>query len=252
MPEATDIQLAMEIFARGFAYTRGFTFPYPAERVGDSWFLRDADRPGGKGYRREEWIVHRRAAAEVDASARARTRGRFCVSVVRTADEPEEPIRADYKSAGYRLGTTETFMLHRLKKVPKLPEPFPVQRVLTQELADRLAKAVGRRQALAEHLSPDSPLRSYVVLDGQTPIGWVRSIVVGDSTWVSNMFVNPKHRRRGIGKAMLAKMLRDDRKADANQSFLLASHAGAMLYPVVGYETIGHLLLFTPQKQVSE
>jgi hypothetical protein len=44
-------------------------------------------------------------------------------------------------------------------------------------------------------------------------------------------------------------MLRDDRGHGSTCSVLLASHAGALLYPKypkVGHEMIGLLLLFTP------
>jgi hypothetical protein len=44
-------------------------------------------------------------------------------------------------------------------------------------------------------------------------------------------------------------MLRDDRAAGASAGVLLASHTGAKLYPSVGYEQIGTLLLFTPRKR---
>ena len=63
------------------------------------------------------------------------------------------------------------------------------------------------------------------------------------------MYVVQKHRRRGIGSAMLAKMLRDDRAHDAKCSVLLSSHTGALLYPRVGYQQIGTLLLFAPQRK---
>ena len=62
------------------------------------------------------------------------------------------------------------------------------------------------------------------------------------------MFVEPDFRRRGIGKSLLLRMLRDDRAAGATLSVLLASHAGALLYPTVGYQEIGKLLLFTPRR----
>jgi GNAT superfamily N-acetyltransferase len=115
-------------------------------------------------------------------------------------------------------------------------------------LADRLAKAARSRQVLPAHFAKHSLLRQYAALDGELPIGWVRSIVVGDATWVSNMYVEPKYRRRGIGKSLLARMLRDDRAAGAEMSVLLSSHTGALLYPHVGYERIGTLLLFTPRR----
>ena len=48
---------------------------------------------------------------------------------------------------------------------------------------------------------------------------------------------------------MLAKMLRDDRAAGVRQSVLLASKAGALLYPHVGYEQIATLFIFAPTKK---
>lgn len=78
---------------------------------------------------------------------------------------------------------------------------------------------------------------------------WVRSIGVGDATWCSNIYVKPEFRRRGIARALLSQMLHDDRSAGAQQAVLLASHTGAKLYPVVGYEQIGTLLVYTPPKE---
>jgi hypothetical protein len=43
-------------------------------------------------------------------------------------------------------------------------------------------------------------------------------------------------------------MLRDDRAAGAKANVLLSSHAGAKLYPVVGYEHVATLLLFNPRR----
>src|SRR6185503_9569903 len=99
---------------------------------------------------------------------------------------------------------------------------------------------------LPGHLADGSPMRQYVARIGVHIVGWVRSIVVGDATWCSNMYVSENYRRRGIARAMLARMLRDDRAGGAKLAVLLSSHTGALLYPVVGYEKIGTLLLFTP------
>ena len=38
------MQQAMEVFARGFAFTRSFTHPYLPDRVGDLWAVRDGPR----------------------------------------------------------------------------------------------------------------------------------------------------------------------------------------------------------------
>ena len=61
--------------------------------------------------------------------------------------------------------------------------------------------------------------------------------------------VLPAFQRRGIGKALLAKMLRDDRAHGDRQSALLATHAGAMLYPHVGYRQLGLLLMYVPKRK---
>jgi GNAT superfamily N-acetyltransferase len=187
---------------------------------------------------------------KVDAAARRGTRGRFCICAVCPAGVSDLPLRDGYRELGYRLGGTEPLMLHRLKRIPKLPEPLPIERVLTQELSDRVTEASGRRQILPEDLPDGSAFRLYAALDGDKPIGWLKSITAGDATWVSNVFVKPEYRRRGIGKSLTVKMLRDDRAYGASQSTLLASHTGALLYQAVGYERLGHLLLFTPRKLV--
>jgi GNAT superfamily N-acetyltransferase len=244
-----DIERALEIFARGFCFTRSFTHPYLAERVGPLWVMRDGPRKKND-YRNEEWIAFRVPPAKADRIARSKTRGRFVICAIRSIDETDEPLRAAYKSMGYRLTTTEPLMIHRLKRIPRLDAPAAIERVTTIEQADALNKAARSRQVLPDHLVEDAPLRQYIARsdDGQIA-GWVRSIVAGDGTWVSNMYVEPAHRRRGIGRAMLARMLRDDRALGATLSALLASHTGAMLYPVVGYEQLGELLLFVPKRK---
>jgi len=62
------------------------------------------------------------------------------------------------------------------------------------------------------------------------------------------MYVSPSHRRRGIGQALLSRMMRDDRARGSRSSVLTASHTGALLYPRVGYERIGTLFMFVPGK----
>jgi GNAT superfamily N-acetyltransferase len=249
MEQRTDVlQRAVEVFARGFCFTRSFTHPYLAERVGKVWVVRDAPRKHG-GYRREEWIAHGVAPNKMDQVAREHTRGRFAMCPVCGVDESDEPLRAGFKSLDYRLGATEAVMVHELKRIPRFEKPVEVVAVTTTELAERLNKAAKSRQVLPEHLSKDSPLRQYVALVADKPVGWVRSIDVGHATWCSNMYVDPKFRRRGIARAMMSTMLRDDRTGGSKLAVLTASHAGAKLYPVVGYKQIGTLMLYTPKKK---
>lgn len=257
---APSIDRAIEVFVRAVAFVRSFTHPYEVHRVENLWVMRDAPRRRAEDYRREEWVAHGVEAAQADSIVRRHTRGRFAICAIRPLDEPDEPIRAAYKAAGYRLGSTEALMAHRLARVPSFPAPLPIERVLSEELAARLNKSAGRRQMQAAHLRPDAALRQYVALDGDKPVAWAASITVGaaagdsagdatgNSTWVQSMYVQPPYRRRGIGKAILAKLLRDDRAHGSAASYLLASHAGALLYPNVGYEGIGELMLYTRRR----
>lgn len=243
----TSLETATEVFVRGFGFTRSFTHPYLGERVGPVWVLRDALRKNPADYRREEWIAGDVAPAEVDRLARARTRGRYCICAMLPAGAPDAPTRTAYKSLGYRLGTSEPVMVHALKKIPRVKSPATIQRVLTSELADAVAQAAESRQILPEHFVKNAPLRLYAASIDGAVVGWVRSIVCDAGTWCSNMYVQPKHRRRGIATALLAQLLRDDRTHGAPCAVLTASHAGAKLYTTLGYAQIGTLLLFTPK-----
>jgi predicted acetyltransferase len=62
------------------------------------------------------------------------------------------------------------------------------------------------------------------------------------------MYVQPSHRRRGLGQSLLGRMLRDDRTNGSKCSVLTASHTGALLYPRVGYERLGTLFMFAPKR----
>jgi len=148
----------------------------------------------------------------------------------------------------YRLLGTEPFFVHDLQAIPEFASPADIVCVTTLQEAEMLAKVAGRRQILPEHLGKHELIRQYAALMDGKMVGWVKSIVVGEtggSTWCANMYVLPKHRRCGIGRALMARMLADDRAHDAKAAVLLASHAGAKLYPVVGYQRIGMLYVFT-------
>jgi ribosomal protein S18 acetylase RimI-like enzyme len=244
---ADDLARAIEAFVHGFCFTRSFTHPYVPQRVGPLWVVRDAPRTRASDhYRNEEWIACGVPPEKAHELAHAQARGRYRMCAIRHSEENDQPLRSAYKALGYRLAGTEAIMLHRLKRVPRVDAPAEIQQIKTLELANRLNKSAKSRQILPEHLSPDSPLRQYVALDGDQPVGWVRCVRVGDASWVSNMFVKPTYRRRGIGGAMLSRLLRDDKASSLSRSFLTASHAGAMLYSAIGYEQIGLLLSFCP------
>lgn len=244
------IDQAMAVFAGGFAFARSITHPYLANQLRPNvWLLRDAPRDSGD-YRSEEYIAWRVKTSILDQLARRHTRGQYRICVLHAADESDTAIRSDFRALGYRLRGTEPLMVHRLKRIAAVPKRHPVIRIATPDQAHTLAKAAGHRLILPGHLdSHPAPIRQYMALDRSTPVGWASSIVVGHYTWCHSMYVCPSHRRRGIARSLLIRMLTDDRAEGSTANVLLSSHAGAHLYSVVGYELIGGLLTFVPPRE---
>jgi len=243
------IEEAVEVFVRGFAFGRSATHPYLVERIHPGiWKLADAPRRSGD-YRSEEYVAFGVAAAEVDAAARDRTRGHYKVCMLRGREQPDGPIRVEFRALKYRLMATEEFFVHHLAALEPVTEPYPVHRVTTPEQAQLLAKATRRRPLRPEQLAEPSPLRQYLAVDGDAAIGWVGSVAAAASAWCTNMYVEPAYRRRGVARSLMTRMLLDDRAAGAKANVLLASHAGSKLYPTVGYESIGELLMYSPPRR---
>jgi GNAT superfamily N-acetyltransferase len=249
----SEIHHAIEVFVHGFGFVRSRTHPYVGERVGPAWVLRDAPRRDPKRYRREEWVACGMEPEALAELAREHSRGRYALCVVRPETDEQAPIRQAYKALGFRLGRIEPFLCHRLTDLPPGPAAgdVAIEQVTTPEQAERLRSAGGPRLP-PEAFEPDGRLRQYAALIDGTPIGWVASIAVREedtgtaSTWCSDLYVVPELRRRGLGRALMARMLRDDRDRGMVRSVLSASHAGALLYPLVGYEQLGEFLVYTP------
>ena len=242
------IEFAIEVFVRGHSAVRSRTFPYEVGCVGPLWVMRDAARKNARDYRKEEWIAYDVDPGKVDAIARQQTRGRFFVCVMIAEGEPEEPTRTAYRTLGYRLLATEGFFVQRLRRIPKPLSRISIERVSTPDLAERLGKITRTRPISCNLLGDDAPFRQYVALDEKEIVGRVSSVDAVGATWCADMYVSPSNRRRGIGQALLSRMLRDDRALGSECSVLTASHTGALLYPRVGYERIGTLFMFAPRK----
>jgi len=243
-----DLEQAIEVFVRGFAFTRCFTHPFTVEQVEGLWRLHDAPRARSKACRVEEWVGHGVRPEEVDRIARQHCRGRFAVSFIRSPAEPPGPIRDAFKRLGYRLNSTEPLLVHCLRRIPQTESPVEIVRVRTRELADQFGRTWHQRPLTDAQLRSDAPLRQYVAQEGGDIVGAVRSVASGAGSWVANLYVMTLHRRRGIGRALLCRLLREERRRGVAVSVLLASRLGAPLYTAVGYENIGELLLFTPRR----
>jgi GNAT superfamily N-acetyltransferase len=239
---------AIQTFVEGHCFGKSRTHPYEHGLIDGVWFMRDAARKNSRNYRKEEWIALDKPPAEVHRLAKNKTRGRYFVCALLRNGEESESLRAEYKSLGYRLLATEPMFVHPLKRIPKMASPAEIAHVTEAPLAAKLAKAAGAKPINSAYLAPDSPFRQYAAILDDQVVGWVASIRTSIDSWCWNMYVLDAHRRKGIGGALLEKMLRDLKKLKFSASVLLSSHTGALLYPKVGYEQIGMLYMFAPKR----
>ena len=244
----SEIPHALRVFVEGYCVGKSATHPYEASLVDGVWLMRDAPRRNPRDYRKEEWIVWNCDPAKIDALARRETRGRFFVCAVTESEVEQEEVKAAYKRLGYRLLATEPLFRHDLTRIPRAASPAEIVQVATSELAAQLGKATRSRPIPHSQLGNDAPFRQYVAMIDGAIVGRVRSVDAAGSTWCSDLNVSEAQRRKGIGRALLARMLRDDRVRGVESSVLLATHTGAMLYPRLGYRQLGVLSIYAPSK----
>jgi GNAT superfamily N-acetyltransferase len=244
------LEEAADVFCRGFTFTRSLTYPYLFLRDGPLRVMRDAPR-GSQRYRTSEVVLVAGALKEGLAAVQAGSWGRFALCYIVPPTRVAE-ARDEVKRAGFRLARIEALMVRDLT-APIPPADPRVQRVDSIDAGEQVSRVARSRQISVEHLVPNSPLRLYRADAGGSPVGWVRSIDGGEGArWVSNLFVQPEYRRKGLATALMNRMLADDAALGYAWSVLLATHAGAALYPSLGYEQIGTLLLFRPSRHLED
>ena len=238
----------LEAFVRGFSETRSLTHPYTVQEIQPSiWLLADAPRRSGP-YRKSEVIAWNQEPETVMNALHNAGLGRVSLCVM-TADKEQALIEKErYKKLGFRFARSEPLFVADLNVwSPPSGLRTDVVRVISPDMAEKIKKAARSRQiSPADLASPEPKVRLYAAFDGETPVGWVRSVITHPGrAWVSNLYVCVEARGQGIGRSLMATMLADDIRHDIHESVLLASGAGARLYPHVGYTVQGILAIFT-------
>ncbi len=242
-----DIVEAIEAFGHGYSTARSFTHPSQFSKIGPIWVCQDAPRKAS-AYRGSEYIVYGVEPEEAVDRIRRHSDRRYAISVVSAPRDHPRAIRDEYRRLGYRLLRSEPFMVCPLRQAKRYECQTPIRRVETTEEALAAAQCgSGRRLILSEHIGvDDAPIRLYSAQCDGVSLAWARSIRHGPNAYVAGCYVKPEHRGKGIGRSLMSKLLEDDERLGVRTSVLLASSAGARLYPWLGYEQIGLLQLFTP------
>lgn len=234
------LEAAVEVFVMAFSRAKSRHGPYTAVRQGQVWVLQD--QPGTRRSPRKAEVVATEADP-CDVVRAVKDSGVGWHFVVHVGNEAAASLRAAYKSLGYRALASETLFVHDLADVPVLESDPPVRRVGSQgELA-----SVPQRARQPRRFWPGDDL--YGVWDDQTDHGWVERIIDGDHSYPSALHVHESSRGRGYGRALMSRLLQDDREQGLQASVLVASTAGARLYPHLGYREIAKLQLFSPLKR---
>lgn len=238
---AVDLELATEVFVRAVSLLKSGTYPYPATFRDGIWVMKD-DPPRKKPRTAEVVAVNDDPARVISAITDQHVGWHFLSRIVGSEAEGKA-VRGAYKQRGYRAHTTEWLFGHDLANLPILASTPPV--VLVETEAD-----LGRIPQRASHKRKLRPgTRLFCIYDEGQDHGWVRSVPVGSHAWVSDLYVRPESRGRGFGRALMSALLQSDRAHGVGSSVLLASSAGARLYPHLGYRQIGILYSFCPRSR---
>jgi len=125
---------------------------------------------------------------------------------------------------------------------PPAPEgvaPGPIEPAACAELNDR-AYGYGE-DGFRAGLGGETPIRWHGAYAGETPVGCLGTIAVGDDCCVTGVATPPEHRGRGIASWLLARALTEAREEGLVSASLQATKAGAPLYERIGFRDFGFI-----------
>lgn len=163
-----------------------------------------------------------------------------------TVLEDRPGLREAIERGGFRLDDTETLMALDLPAT-SLPAPtWEVSLVRTAEEAEwhNANDPQDTRWALLDNLADPRMAHYAVVRDGRLLVRGRNFHVDAEHSYVSRVFTAETHRGQGLARALMARLVTDDRARGARWSVLTASQMGEPLYQRLGYQALGSILIF--------
>ncbi|NTU79101.1 MAG: GNAT family N-acetyltransferase [Chloroflexales bacterium] len=181
-------------------------------------------------------------AAALAAVAASRPPQRHYLTVL----EDRPGLRETIERGGFRLDDTEALMALDLAAAPlPLPE-WEVSVLRSVEAAEwhNANDPQGIRWALPANLADPRMAHYAIVRDGRLLARGRNFHLDAGHSYVSRVYTAEAHRGRGLARALMTRLLADDRARGARWSVLTASRMGEPLYARLGYRALGTILIF--------
>lgn len=245
------IPQTIDVVCNSLAISHNITAPSEVARHGPLWLLRDVNPKPGKARTEEVFTWGVTPDEAVRAVKDYAPSGKYILlPFVKRADD-YDAVRSAYKALGYRALSTESLFVCALADRKPANGAWEIRRVASMDEMKRVSLEVfgrAKRRLRPQDLTDARPtMRMYYAQSDGRAVAVARSLMPRrGATWLFDVHTAESHRRRGIATELINKVLEDDAALGSKHSVLLASTAGAMLYPLLGYQLRAILQLYAP------
>lgn len=231
-----DLELAVEVFAKGFCQVKSRFGPYIPRHDDGVWILEDHRK---KPYpRRPQLITAGNSPEHILKVYRQNSIGQCFVCTVFPSDKEALAARPFFKVFGFRPTGLEWIFVNDLKNLePAHSDPMPVKIESAKQLAEVRQWANQPRK-----FHPGSGL--WGVWNEERDFGWIEDVKVEKYSYCHGFGVEENMRRKGYGRALMNQYLADCRDNGDVASVIVASTMGAFLYEAIGCTKLGTLSCF--------
>jgi GNAT superfamily N-acetyltransferase len=240
-----DAAIAWSVFIAGFtdtAYARRVAKRFRAGPLDAVRFAGDEEEPGEPF---EEYFVQ---GCAVEAALAAVAAAAPLAEHYLTVLEDQPGLEQAYVRGGYRLSHSETLMACDLAtcSVPATDEAVLLVQSADEVAVLNAADPQGIAWIVPDNLA-DPRMAHYAILRDGQPVARGRTIRLDPAhSYVSRVYTAETHRGQGLARALMARILADDRDQRIRWSVLTASGMGERLYRRLGYQALGTILIFEP------